>query len=260
VIFSRKNSADPKRRQSRVTDVDDLDFDDVDDEPDGGPEFGPYDIADAPKDSIERLDLGALQLPAIGGVEIQLQAGKQGDITGLVLSYGGSQMQLGVFAAPRTEGIWDEIRDMIRENLAQGGSRPEEVEGEYGPQLKARVRDQAGATAIVRHVGIDGPRWFVHAVFYGAEAAEPSESSPLTQVLRGLVVDRGQEGRPVREPLPMRLPPQAQEQLDAANGATSGPDATPTLEVATDTSVPAKSTRVNGSSPAKSKPAARKKA
>ena len=257
MIFSRKNSADPKRRRTRVAEVADLDFDDVDDEPDGGREFGPYDIADAPKDSIERLDLGALRLPAIGGVEIQLQAGQQGEITGLVLAHGASQMQLGVFAAPRTEGIWDEIRDLIRENLAQGGGRPEVVEGEYGPELKARVRDQAGATAIVRHIGIDGPRWFVHAVFYGAEAAEPNVSSPLTNVLRGLVVDRGDEARPVREPLPMRLPPQAQEQLAAANGAASPSEseAAATPDVATDPTSP---TRVNGSSAAKPKPARKK--
>lgn len=179
-------------------------------------EFGPYDLADAPRDDIERLDLGALRIPAISGVEIRLQAGQTGDITGLVLIHEGSQMQLGVFAAPRTEGIWDEIRDMIKTNLVASGAKPEEIEGDYGTEVRARVRDEAGATTIVRHVGVDGPRWFVHAAIFGAAAADAGASAALTQVLRGLIVDRGIEGRPVREALPMRLPPQAQQQLAAA--------------------------------------------
>jgi hypothetical protein len=68
----------------------------------------------------------------------------------------------------------------------------------------------------VRYVGVDGPRWFVRATFQGPVAADASAAPALWQCLEGLVVARDQEPRPVREPLPMRLPPemaqQAQEQ------------------------------------------------
>jgi Protein of unknown function (DUF3710) len=177
------------------------------------PEFGPYDISMAPDpDGRPSLDLGALRIPVLADVEIQLETGPQGEIRLVQLSHGGSRLQLGAFAAPRTEGIWDDVRESLRNALTSGGSKPVEVEGEYGIELQARVRDPKG-TVEVRHVGIDGPRWFVHGVFMGAAALDPDRAGPLCDVLRGLVVDRGEEARPVSELLPLRLPPEAASQL-----------------------------------------------
>ena len=51
------------------------------------------------------------------------------------------------------------------------------------------------------------------AVFLGAAAFQPDQAGPLSEVLRGLVVDRGNEARPVQEALPLRLPPEAAAQL-----------------------------------------------
>lgn len=179
------------------------------------PTFGPYDVSEAPDDKQERLDLGALHIPTVSGVEIQLQAGPQGQVQQVQLSYGASRLQLGVFAAPRTEGIWDEVRETLRSSLAGRGARPEEVDGEYGIELRARVKD-GSTTTDVRHIGIDGPRWFVHGVYLGAAAIDPNRAGPLRDVVRGLVVDRGIEARPVKEALPLRLPPEAAAQLQAA--------------------------------------------
>jgi hypothetical protein len=149
-------------------------------------------------------------------VEIHLQAGPQGQIQQIQLAHEGSRLALSVFAAPRTEGIWDEIRATLRSSLVDGGARPEEIQGDYGPELRAKVRDSSGTTE-VRHVGIDGPRWFVHGVFLGPAAFQPDRTGALLDVLRGLVVDRGTEARPVSEALPLQLPPEAAAQLaDAA--------------------------------------------
>ncbi len=191
------------------------------------PEFGPYDVSEAPDDKQERVDLGALRIPAIAGVEIQVEAGPQGQIQQIQLSHGGSRLQIGAFAAPRSEGIWDEVRESLRSALAAGGARPEEIDGEYGLELRARVREGSGTTDI-RHVGIDGPRWFVHGVYLGAAAIDPGRAGPLQEVLRGLVVDRGSEARPVSEALPLRLPLEAAEQLEraAANGSDHDRQAT----------------------------------
>ncbi len=175
-------------------------------------DFGPYDVSEAPKDTLCRLDLGALRIPTVAGVDIQLEAAPSGEIQRVQLAYGGSRLQLGAFAAPRTEGIWDEIRAELRTGLVGGGAKLAEVDGEYGPELQARVGGGQGVVE-VRHVGIDGPRWFVHGVYVGAAAVDPDQAGPLREALRGLVVDRGIDARPVKEPLPLRLPAEAAAQL-----------------------------------------------
>jgi Protein of unknown function (DUF3710) len=229
-----------------------------------GPEFGPYDVSHAPKDSVSRLDLGALRIPTVAGVDIQLEAAPSGEIQRVQLAYGGSRLQLGAFAAPRTEGIWDEIRAELRAALVGGGAKLAEVDGEYGRELQARMGGGQG-TVEVRHIGIDGPRWFVHGVYVGAAAVDPDQAGPLRDALRGLVVDRGTEARPVKEPLPLRLPAEAAAQLaemvandqktaesaeqepDAATSASSGTASAPDSESAAQSSGTA-SPRRNGTS------------
>jgi Protein of unknown function (DUF3710) len=188
--------------------------------------MGPYDITEAPRD-VPRLDLGSLQLPAVDGVEVRVQADPDGTIQQVVLVHGASALQLGVFAAPRSAGIWDEVRDEIRQSLAAEGAGPQEIRGEYGVELRARVRGQEGATE-VRFVGVDGPRWMVRAVFQGPAAADPGAAGPLLACLRELVVDRGQEAKPVREPLPLRLPREMAEQAQQARQESPpGPNGVP---------------------------------
>jgi hypothetical protein len=221
VKFSRRRGGGRHARDatSRVPRrADDLDQDDdrLDGEPEGdrGGEhsMGPYDMTEAPRD-VPRLDLGSLQLPAVDGVEVRVQADPDGTIQQVVLVHGDSALQLGVFAAPRSAGIWDEVRDEIRESLAAEGASPQEIPGEYGVELRARVRSEDGATDL-RFVGVDGPRWMVRGVFQGRAAVDPSAAGPLLECLHELVVDRGQDARPVREPLPLRLPREMAEQAE----------------------------------------------
>ena len=171
---------------------------------------GPFDIVDAPE-GVERLDLGSLQIPAIPGVEVRVQADPEGQVQQVVLVAGDSALQLGVFAAPRTEGIWDEVREDIRKQLFNDGVAAEEVDGAYGVELRSRVRTPEGLTDI-RFVGIDGPRWMVRGVYQGPAAVDPAQSKELAECLRGLVVDRGTEAMPVREPLALRLPREITDQ------------------------------------------------
>jgi hypothetical protein len=192
-----------------------IDVDEIDDPEVPTRDFGPYDLSEAPQDERGRLDLGALQVPAVAGVEVHLQAGPDGRVQQVVLAHEGSRLQLGAFAAPRSEGIWDEVRQTLREMLQANGATPKEVEGEYGPELTARVSDGSN-TVDIRHVGIDGPRWFVHGVYIGNAAQDPTTAGPLRDVLHGLVVDRGKDAMPVQEALPLRLPAEAAAQLAEA--------------------------------------------
>ncbi len=189
--------------------------DEVEAAPDGEPAAvrrGPYDVSEAPR-GVERLDLGSLQIPAIGGVEVRVQADPDGEVQQVILVDGPSALQLGVFAAPRSEGIWDEVRAEIRTSLLDDGVTAEEVDGDYGVELYARMRTPEGVTDI-RFVGIDGPRWMVRGVYQGPAAADPSAVGTLSECLAGLVVDRGTEAKPVREPLPLRLPREVAERAE----------------------------------------------
>ncbi|WBC14715.1 DUF3710 domain-containing protein [Micromonospora sp. WMMA1998] len=208
MIFSRKRA--DETRDDAVLDVEEA----------AGPSRGPYDASEAP--DAPRLDLGSLQIPAVPDVEVRVQADPQGVIQQVVLVHGQNALQLGVFAAPRSDGIWDEVREEIRQSLFNDGAAAQEVEGEYGTELRARLRTPDGMTDL-RFVGIDGPRWMVRGVFQGQAATDPAAAGPLAACLDGLVVDRGQEAKPVREPLPLRLPREVAEQQAAQEQAAAGP-------------------------------------
>jgi len=186
---------------------------------------GPYDVSEAPS-GVERLDLGSLQIPAVPDVEIRVQANAEGVVQQVVLVNGENALQVGVFAAPRSEGIWDEVRDEIRKSLFDEGVAAEETPGEYGIELRARVRTGEGLTDL-RFLGVDGPRWMVRGVFQGPAAVDPARAGVLVECLHGLVVDRGQEAKPVREPLPLRLPKEAAESVAAQQAAAEAPPPPP---------------------------------
>jgi hypothetical protein len=173
------------------------------------PEFGPWDSRQVP-DEIQRLDLGSLLIPALDGIEVRVQANQEGGVEQVVLVHGNSALQLGVFAAPRSEGIWDEVREEIAEAMKSDGASPAEFDGPYGRELTARVNTPDGP-ADVRFVGVNGPRWMLRALFQGAAASDPREEGVLGECLRGVVVVRDQEARPVREALPLRLPREMSE-------------------------------------------------
>jgi hypothetical protein len=175
------------------------------------PEHGPWDQRHAPG-GVARLDLGSLQIPALEGVEVRVQANPEGVIEHVVLVSGGGAVEFGAFAAPRTEGIWDEVRTEMVRDMTAAGLDVQEVEGKYGTELLARLADPQGQVVDVRYVGVDGPRWFVKATFQGPVAVDPASSPVLAECLEGLVVIRDDEPRPVREPLPMRLPQEMAEQ------------------------------------------------
>lgn len=174
---------------------------------------GPYDAADAP-DSVQRLDLGSLLIPAVDGVEIRVQAGEGGAIAQMELVDGVNTLQLGAFAAPRTEGIWDEVRQEIRKGLFDDGVGAEEVAGTWGTELRARLRTPEGISDL-RFIGVDGPRWMLRGVLRGPAAIDPAQAVRLMACLSGLAVRRGEDARPVREALPLVMPPE----MSAAVGA-----------------------------------------
>lgn len=175
---------------------------------------GPFDSGSAPDDDLRRLDLGSMRVPTPPGVEARMQTDDKGNVRQITLIHGESAVQIGVFAAPRTEEIWDEVREEITASVAKQGGKVEELDGEYGVELLVRATGGQGTVAS-RFIGIDGPRWFLRAVFQGTMALEPDASDLLNDCVRGVIVDRGTQAMPVLEALPLKLPANMAEQAKA---------------------------------------------
>lgn len=185
---------------------------------------GPFDEADAPEDGLARVDLGCVRLPALAGLELRVDLSPQQQVVGATLLSGESFLQVSAFAAPRHGGIWAEVRRELAATASGQGASLKEVDGPFGTELAGTVLatppPQPGQTSPpkpvrrpTRFIGVDGPRWFLRGMIIGPAAADRSAAAPLEEAFRGVVVVRGNEPMPVREPLPMRLPPQAAEQL-----------------------------------------------
>jgi hypothetical protein len=191
---------------------------------------GPWDEADAPDDGMERVDLGALRIPALPGMELRLEVGPQQQIGGATIVLGESTLSVAVFAAPRAGGVWDDVRrELARTASGQGGSL-KEVQGPFGPELAGTVmataQGEGGAPMQLRlparFLGVDGPRWFLRGTVIGPAGAGGAAGQAVDEAFRAIVVVRGTEPMPVRDPLPLTLPPQAAEQLSADQGADGG--------------------------------------
>jgi hypothetical protein len=190
---------------------------------------GPWDEADAPQDGVARIDLGSLRLPAVPGMELRVDVNAQQKVIGATLRAGESMLQVSAFAAPRAGGIWDDVRaDLARSASGQGGSL-REVDGPFGPALAGTVLvaqpAQQGQPApkpvrrAARFLGVDGPRWFLRGMLSGPAAESPEAAAQLEEAFRRIVVVRGNEPMPVREQLPLTLPPQAAAQVAAQQAA-----------------------------------------
>lgn len=186
------------------------------------PTEGPWDSAAAPDDELPRLDLGALLVPGFPGMELRLEIDRATDrVVAATAVLGDAQLQLQAFAAPRSGGLWKQVRAEILAGLEQAGGRAEEVDGRFGPELTAQVPGDAGGLQPARFVGVDGRRWFLRGLFSGA-AAEPGDATTqLEEVFAGTVVVRGDQAMAPRDLLQLHLPEQAPQATDAGSGWTS---------------------------------------
>ena len=186
---------------------------------------GPWDQADAPDDEVNRIDLGGLLVPVPPDTEVRVDVSPEGEVVAATLVRGESAMQVNVFAAPRSYGIWSEVREEIAVALRETGGRAEDVSGPHGAELHAAVpTDLPGpgvALAPARFIGVDGPRWFLRALLTGPAATDETASADLLAALRDVVVVRGTDPMAVRDALPLRLPKEVSAAAEAA-GTTEG--------------------------------------
>lgn len=174
---------------------------------------GPWDEEDDVPD-LPRVDLGSVRIPGVQGMELRMEIDqKSGVVTGVSVALDESVLQVQAFAAPRSEGIWDEIRAEIAQSITDQGGSVDDLPGPFGRELLARmpVRTPEGRTGHrpARFIGADGPRWFLRGVVTGKAAVDPVAAERLEQVFAQTVVVRGTEARPPRDLLALRLPGKA---------------------------------------------------
>lgn len=217
--------------------TDDLDDDEVLEKsaPLDRAEKGPFDAAeDYPE--LNRLDLGALKVPVVDGMQIRLDTDDDSQrVLAVTLIHDGGGVQLQAFATPRSEGLWNTVRRQLAESVeSQGGECTELHTGlgrELAVEVPAKTEDGRPGKRAMRFAGVDGPRWFVRAVFSGKAVTDAEVRAELSALVRGVVVDRGDEAMAPRELIALTAPevdaaPEPEDETEDINPFARGPEIT----------------------------------
>lgn len=157
-----------------------------------GEQYGPWDVNDENvPDYDEYLDMGSYYLPFLLGIQLRIKANrKTGQVLGATITFGASSLEIEAFAAPKTMGLWDDMRA----DLLAANDKATQKAGVFGTEVMLPVTIKGGRTVMTRVVGIDGPRWMLRGVFSGrAAVAEGPETDALNKFFADIVVERGDE-------------------------------------------------------------------
>ncbi len=174
---------------------------------------GPFDVSEIESQD-GYVDLGALLIAPTEGLQLRLEVEEASQrVVAVTLDLAGSSLQLQAFAAPRSEGLWDEIRQQIGQSVGSQGGQVEELEGIFGTELVAKLpasrADGSQGYRVARFIGVDGPRWFLRGVLGGDAALDRDAAAALESLFRQVVVVRGENPMPPRDLLQLRLPKDA---------------------------------------------------
>ena len=197
---------------------------------------GPWDANQAYPER-DRADFGSILVPVTPMQQIELATDGQRFIW-VTVKNGMSELRVHAFAAPRSGGLWQDVRQEIAEELSSAGTPAQETEGPFGTEVFAHVAVEPGnasaGTLPVRFIGIDGPRWLLRGLIIGGAASGAEPVEPFEELLSDIVVVRGDHPMPPRDMLELRLPPEVQQALEQqqalAQQQAGGEDAEPEEE------------------------------
>ena len=181
------------------------------------PKSAPLDRATAgPLDEAEAnavrpyVDLGGVKVLPRADLQLRLEV-EEGSkrVVAVGLDYAGSTLQVQPFAAPRTSGLWHEIRQQIVDQIHKQGGTTRVADGPFGPEVLAEIpvaAEQPGGSRLARFIGVDGPRWFLRGVIAGEGATRPDAAAKIEDLFRSLVVVRGNTPMPPRDLIPLHMP------------------------------------------------------
>ena len=113
---------------------------------------GPWDVNDDVPQA-DRIDFGSMHVPVAEGCEVQISMADD-QPAWITVVRGDSGLQLQAFAAPKTDGLWADVRQEIAAEVAKAGGQSEEADGPFGVEVHAQDR-AAGAGA--RHARWPAP-------------------------------------------------------------------------------------------------------
>ena len=191
-----------------------------------GQSAGPWDEA-AAYPQAERMNFGSLLVPVRDGFDIQVNLDDQAGMWIAVVRED-SALQLQAFAAPKTSGLWDEVRAEIADEVAKAGGQSGDAEGPFGAELLAQLTPGGPGTQPVpmRFMGADGPRWFLRGLLTGPAAVSADLAQPFEEFFADVVVVRGEHAEPPRKALEIVLPEEArqaiEQQIEAEQAGQAG--------------------------------------
>ena len=172
---------------------------------------GPFDESEA--NAVRPyVDLGGVKIVPRDGLGLRLEVEEgTGRVVAVGLDFADSSLQVQPFAAPRSSGLWHEIRDQIQQQILAQGGTTRLLDGPLGPELLAQIPAQAGpgqppVSRIARFIGVDGPRWFLRGVISGQGAVDPVAAAHIEELFRSVVVVRGSAPMPPRDLIPLHMP------------------------------------------------------
>lgn len=173
-------------------------------------ENGPFDESEA-NPVRPYVDLGGVKILPRPELQLRLEV-EEGTqrVVAVGLDYAGSTLQVQPFAAPRTSGLWHEIREQIVDQIHKQGGETRIAEGPFGPEVFANIPvttpGEPGSSRLARFVGVDGPRWFLRGVIAGEGVVNADSAAQIEDLFRSIVVVRGNTPMPPRDLIPLHMP------------------------------------------------------
>ena len=201
------------------------------DEYDGrGDEHGPWDVDDENvPDYDEYLDMGAYYLPFLQGIELRVKANRATQqVLGTTITYGSSSVEIEAFAAPKTMGLWDDVRV----DLVEANKDAKETDGVFGTELTLPVVVKGGRKVApgIRRCGrtaVDAAR---HLLRQSRHRSGPRRNQGAEPAFSNIVVERGEDPLAPRDLIPMH-PPVAPAERKAAKEAAEAEQAGRTMDI-----------------------------
>ena len=194
------------------------------------PGQGPHDAKEVDT-SKGYLDFGAILVPAARGQKIRLDIDqKTKRVVSLTITIGQASIQLQAFSAPKSGGVWKDVREQIQESVTKQKGRARVLEGRFGKELHARVptvlKDGRQGWRAARFIGSEGSRWFLRGVIGGRGALDRKASAGVEELFSRILVVRGEDPLPPRELLKLKPPEGAKRvaasaQRNRANGVAA---------------------------------------
>lgn len=158
------------------------------------------------------VDLGGVKILPRTDLALRLEVEESTKrVVAVGLDYAGSSLQVQPFAAPRSSGLWHEIRGQIVDQISKQGGRISTRDGVFGPELIAEIPVAGGQPRLARFIGVDGPRWFLRGVISGQGVADPAAAEQIEEIYRSIVVVRGSTPMPPRDLIPLHMPATGQQ-------------------------------------------------